>query len=81
MGKQLVNFITCDCESNVPFSVISKAGLEQGGPIIFGVFRVKNNDFTPTNHIFSNFRGRVPGARLLDPEMTIPYRVHDSGKV
>ena len=23
----------------------------------FGVFRVKNHDFTSTNHIFSNFRG------------------------
>ena len=30
--------------------------------IFFGVFRVKNDDFTPKNHIFSNFRGarRVP---------------------
>ena len=29
----------------------------------FGVFRVKNHDFTPKNHIFSNFRGgRAPGA-------------------
>ena len=25
-----------------------------------GVFRVKNHDFTPTNHIFSNFRGCAP---------------------
>jgi hypothetical protein len=24
---------------------------------MFGVFRVKNHDFTPKNHIFSNFRG------------------------
>jgi hypothetical protein len=24
-----------------------------------GVFRVKNHDFTPKNHIFSNFRGRA----------------------
>ena len=23
----------------------------------FGVFRVKNHDFTPKNHIFSNFKG------------------------
>ena len=23
---------------------------------MFGVFRVKNHDFTPKNHIFSNFR-------------------------
>jgi hypothetical protein len=32
----------------------------RGGANIFGVFRVKNHDFTPKNHIFSNFRG---GAR------------------
>jgi hypothetical protein len=31
---------------------------------IFGVFRVKNHDFTPKNHIFSNFRG---GARRVRP--------------
>ena len=29
----------------------------QGGANNFGVFRVKNHDFTPKNHIFSNFRG------------------------
>jgi hypothetical protein len=30
---------------------------------IFEVFRVKNHDFTPKNHIFFNFRrGRAPGA-------------------
>ena len=29
----------------------------------FWVFRVKNHDFTPKkNHIFSNFKGRAPGA-------------------
>ena len=28
MGKQLVNFITCDCKSSAPFFVIYKAGLE-----------------------------------------------------
>jgi hypothetical protein len=28
MGKQLVNFIICDCESNAPFFVIYKAGRE-----------------------------------------------------
>ena len=27
----------------------------------FGVFRVKNHDFTPKNHIFSNFRGGGAG--------------------
>ena len=28
-----------------------------------GVFRVKNHDFTPKNHIFSNFRGRARRVR------------------
>ena len=35
---------------------------EEGAKIV-GVFRVKNHDFTPKNHIFYNFRGgahRVP---------------------
>jgi hypothetical protein len=29
----------------------------EGGAKFVGVFRVKNHDFTPNNHIFSNFRG------------------------
>ena len=33
----------------------------------FGVFRVKNHDFTPKNLIFSNFRGG--GGRRLDPPL------------
>jgi hypothetical protein len=33
----------------------------EGGAKFFGVFRVKNHDFMPKNHIFSNFRGaRAP---------------------
>ena len=35
----------------------------EGGAKNFGVFRVKNHDFTPKNLIFSNFRGgHAPGA-------------------
>jgi hypothetical protein len=30
----------------------------EGGAKIFGVFRVKNHDFTPKNRIFSNCGGR-----------------------
>jgi hypothetical protein len=40
----------------------------EGGAKFFWVFRVKNHDFTPKNHIFSNFRGggrRAP----LDPPL------------
>jgi hypothetical protein len=40
----------------------------EGGAKTFGVFRVKNHDFTPKNHIFSNFMGRALGAPL-DPPM------------
>ena len=34
----------------------------EGGANIFGVFRVKNHDFTPKNLIFSNFKGGGTGA-------------------
>ena len=36
---------------------------------MFGVFRVKNHDFTPKNHIFSNFRGTRAGCGPLDPSL------------
>jgi hypothetical protein len=32
--------------------------IAEGGATIFGVFRVKNHDFTPKNLIFSNCGGR-----------------------
>jgi hypothetical protein len=41
----------------------------EGGEKIFGVFRVKNHDFTPKNHIFSNFRG---GGRRVRPPVFAP---------
>ena len=46
----------------------------EGGAKMFGVFRVKKHDFTPKNHIFSNFRGGgggggAPGAPPLDPPL------------
>jgi hypothetical protein len=36
---------------------LKKLRRAEGGAKISGVFRVKNHDFTPKNHIFSNFRG------------------------
>ena len=36
----------------------------EGRREIVGVIRVKNHDFTPKNHIFSNFRG---GERRMHP--------------
>ena len=40
----------------------------------FGVFRVKNHDFTPKNHIFSNFRGGGGGGgrRVRPPPGSAP---------
>jgi hypothetical protein len=48
-----------------------------GGAKIFGVFRVKNHDFTPKNHIFSNLRGAgagcaLPGSPMLDHFTKLP---------
>ena len=36
---------------------LKKLRRAQGGAKIVGVFRVKNHDFSPKHHIFSNFRG------------------------
>jgi hypothetical protein len=38
--------------------VLKKIAPSRGRHEIFGVFRVKNHDFTPKNHIFFNCRGR-----------------------
>jgi hypothetical protein len=43
---------------------IKKIAPSGGSRENFGVFRVKNHDFTPKNHIFSHFRG---GARRVPP--------------
>ena len=40
---------------------LKKLRRAEGGSKMFGVFRVKNHDFTPKNHIFSNFRGGCAG--------------------
>jgi hypothetical protein len=34
---------------------LKKLRRAEGGANIFGVFRVKNHDFTPKNHIFFQF--------------------------
>ena len=41
-----------------------------GGAKFFRLFRVKNHDFTPKNHIFPNFRGDARRVRPpLDPPL------------
>jgi hypothetical protein len=37
---------------------LKKLRRAEGGAKMFGVFRVKNHDFTPKNQIFSKCRGR-----------------------
>ena len=39
--------------------------IAEGGAKNFGVFRVKNHDFTPKNYIFSNFRGGARRVRIF----------------
>jgi hypothetical protein len=47
---------------------LKKLHRAEGGAKIFGIFRVKNHDFTPKkNHIFTNFRGGAP-VRAPPPE-------------
>jgi hypothetical protein len=43
-------------------SALEKLRPAEGGAKMFGVFRVKNHDFTPKNHIFSTRRAHPPGA-------------------
>ena len=44
---------------------LKKLHRAEGGAKIVGVFRVKNNDFMPKNHIFSNFRRGGGGGHTL----------------
>jgi hypothetical protein len=41
------------------------------GAEMFGVFRVKNHDFTPKNHIFPILGGEAPGAPPMDPPLPL----------
>ena len=50
---------------------LKKLRRAEGGAKFFGVFRVKNHDFTPKNHIFSNFRGARAGCAPLDPPLYV----------
>ena len=54
---------------------LKKLHREEGGAKIVWIFRVKNHDFTPKNHIFSNFRGgRASGAPPPPPPVSAPVR-------
>jgi len=53
MGKQLVNFITCDCESSAPFFVIYTAGRE---PTPYSYCR-----FSPKKYTTQHWKSRQHG--------------------
>ena len=46
--------------------------IAEGGARIFGVFHVKNHDFTPKNHLFSILGGGEPGAVPPLPPRSAP---------
>jgi hypothetical protein len=50
---------------------LKKLRRAEGGAKIFGVFRVKNHDCMPKNHIFSNFRGARAGCAPPDYYVTL----------
>ena len=59
---------------------LKKLRRAEGGTKMFGVFRVKNHDFTPKNHIFSNFRGGARRVRHPPPTPWIrPCIIHYFG--
>jgi hypothetical protein len=57
----LINYYTICIQGRIQDfklgGALKKLRRAEGGANIFGVFRVKNHDITPKNHIFSNFRG------------------------
>ena len=60
---------------------LKKLRRAEGGAKIFGIFRVKNHDFTPKNLIFSNFRwGHDGGAPPLSnlSSLSVPDECYSS---
>ena len=51
---------------------LKKLRRAEGGAKIVEVFRVKNHDFTPKNHIFSNFRGEARAGCAPPPPESAP---------
>ena len=78
-------FVLCTTGANPGFQVrglhLKKLRRAKGGAKIVGVFRLKNHDFTPKNHIFSNFRGDARRLRPpLDPPLTWSRKHYTANK-
>ena len=56
---------------------LKKLGRAEGDANIFKVFRVKNHDFTPINHIFFQFQGG--GGRRVRLPLDPPLISHGRG--
>ena len=74
---------TCTCEGRIQDFKLGGAHLKiicraEGGVEILGVFRVKNHDFMPKNHIFSNFRGTRTGCAPPPPGSAPACNTHHS---
>ena len=52
---------------------LKKLRRAEGGAKIVGVFRVKNHDFTPKNHFFSNCGGRGENVGCISCEKSRFY--------
>ena len=55
---------------------LKKMRRTEGGANKFGVFRVKNHDLMPKNHIFSNFRGGGTPTPLDPPLLSVFFNVY-----
>ena len=73
-GGRREHFWGISCEKSRFYAKKSCFPIAKGGAKIFGVFRVKNHDFMPKNHIFSNFKGggRGGGAPGAPPPLNPP---------
>ena len=75
-GGRRENFRGISCEKSLFYAKKSYFfTIAEGGSKIFGIFRVKNHDFTPKNYIFSNFRGRGARAGWAPPPGSAPVHV------
>ena len=77
MTTILVQYSGADPGFQARGGALKKLCRAEGGAKILGVFRVKNHDYTPKNHIFSNFRGGggAPGSPPppMDPPLVLQF--------
>ena len=63
----MVSISGADSGFQVRGAHLKKLRRADGGAKFVGVFRMKNHDFTPKNHIFYNFRGGASRGRPPAP--------------